>query len=149
MENAALEKKEKKKTDNKKKKTGYGWKFVLFFFLTCLLAMVLFFSWAWISYHMRFSTELIRVGLTLLYIIPCLIGGKMLCAARMKAAPLWGAGLGIGYFILLLVLSFIKSGKIPQTWTVDVEIPFMCVLSGITGTLRFKKRGDRKSAPIP
>ena len=70
------------------KKSRFGWKFFAVFLFTCLLAVVLLVLWAWISYNVRFSVSVIRAGLTLIYILPCLLGGRMLRVTRHPGLPL-------------------------------------------------------------
>lgn len=122
-----------------KKKPVYLWKFLGIFLLTALMAAALFLFWAWISYRMRFSTEVIRVGLTLLYILPCLFGGRLIRGNKGFEALLWGALIGICYFGLILLISIGRSGGTADFKTIGLSIPLMCVLSGIAGALRLKK----------
>jgi hypothetical protein len=60
-----VEKEEKKKPKSAVRIIGM----ILFILLA---EAALFLLWAWVSYHMGFSTEVIRTGLTFLYILPLL-----------------------------------------------------------------------------
>ena len=62
-------------------------KFAGCFIGTCLLSAALFLLWCGISYSMRLSVELIRVGITAWYALSGLIGGKILRACKCGAIP--------------------------------------------------------------
>ena len=62
-------------------------KFAGCFIGTCLLSAALFLLWCGISYSMRLSVELIRVGITAWYALSGLIGGKILRACKSGAIP--------------------------------------------------------------
>jgi putative membrane protein (TIGR04086 family) len=130
--------------EKEKKKPIFGWAFAGIFLLTLLAAAGLLLLWAWVSYHMRFSAEFIRLGLLFLYILPCLTGGKMLAKTRCKSSFLWGAGLGAAFCGALLAVSRISAvvtqnePKEPD-WTAVLPL-VLCVLSGMAGAIRPKKR---------
>lgn len=60
-------------------------KFAGCFIGTCLLSAALFLLWCGISYSMRLSVELIRVGITAWYALSGLIGGKS--CAHVNVVP--------------------------------------------------------------
>ena len=61
----------------KRKQNDIG-RFLAVAVLTIVLAAGYFLLWAYLSYELRLSAEVIRAGLVLLYIIPCWIGGRVL-----------------------------------------------------------------------
>lgn len=69
-------------------------KFAGCFIGTCLLSAALFLLWCGISYSMRLSVELIRVGITAWYALSGLIGGKILRACKCGAIPFCAVMLG-------------------------------------------------------
>jgi putative membrane protein (TIGR04086 family) len=127
-----------------KKRPAFGWIFAGVTLLTLLAAAGLFLLWAWVSYHMRFSAEVIRAGLLSLYILPSLFGGKMLAGARCGRPLLWGAVLGAVFYAALLAASLlpaIVSGSgLPEPDRTDLLPLLLSVLSGALGAARFKKR---------
>lgn len=133
VENQALE-----KENEKKKKSSFWGKFLGIVLLTVLVAAGLFLLWVWISYRMRFSAEVIRVGIMALYIIPCLLGGRLIRRCRASGAVFWGIALGACYFGVILAISLgMRGGKLDMN-SVGIAIPLMCVLSSVTGTIRLK-----------
>lgn len=130
MEHAEIE-----QNVNTSKKPNYFIRFLAVWVLTTVMAGVFFLLWAYISYELRFSTGFIRAGLIAIYIIPCLLGGKVLgrCVSRPKI--LWGAGLGATLYGLLLVLGMIDRGGALQLTQTNVIHMLLCVLSGMAGTI--------------
>jgi putative membrane protein (TIGR04086 family) len=118
---------------------------IIAFGVTLLAAAGQFLLWAWVSYHLRFSTELIRIGLLSLYIFPCLLGGKMLARMRLAKPMLWGAGLSVCYYGVLfaasLLVTFAAEGALSEPELTDVLPLFLSVFSGMAGSIPHKKRG--------
>lgn len=131
---------EQQTTEDKgrRKKRGGIWKFILILAFSCLCATGLLGLWAWVCYQMHYSVSVIRAGLMMIYILPCLFGGRLLRVWKRSRLPLWGALLGSCFFGLLCLCSFLEQGE--AEWkTVDVAALFMCLLSGIAGTIRIRK----------
>ena len=94
--------------------------------------------WAYVSYNLRLSADVIRAGLVLLYILPCWIGGRVLRRCMQRYAVIYGAVLGAVFYTILLVLTVTDSGAVQMTQT-HVMNACICVLSGIVGTIRLKR----------
>ena len=92
------------------KKSRFGWMFLAVLLFSGLIAAGLLVLWAWISYRARYSVSVIRSGLTLIYILPCLLGGRLLRITRKPGLPLWGALLGCSFFGLLCLCTFLAQG---------------------------------------
>lgn len=131
---------QKVENEQKVKRNRFGWKFFAVFLFTALIAAGLLVLWAWICYNMRFSVSVIRAGLTSLYILPCLLGGRLLRLTRQPGLPLWGGALGIAVFGLLCLCTFFSQGGQFDFEELSVTIPLMCVLSGAAGTIRIRKQ---------
>ena len=122
-----------KKDDTKEKRSGMMARFVCAFLITCVLAVLLLILWSWISYHMRFSTDVIRVGLMAVYILSCFAGGKMLCRGKCRRPWLWGSGLGAGFFALVLLLACLMNMDALQGKSINWFTLLLCVLSAALG----------------
>jgi hypothetical protein len=101
--------------------------------------------WAWISYRVMFSAEVIRFGLLFLYIIPCFAGGKIIAGSHCARPLLGGALLGIAVYALCaagsISVSIWLNGKLPQP-ELSTALPLLiCVPSGLLGAFRPKKAG--------
>lgn len=104
----------------------------------CFVTTGLFFLLAWVSYRVRFSTEIIRMGITGMYIVPCMIGGRIIRRMGFSPAMVWGAGLGAAFYALLLVISWLEAEM--QLGTARTTELILCVASGLLGTLSRKKQ---------
>lgn len=124
------------KEQNVKRKTNYIGRFVAVAVFTIALAAGYFLLWAYISYELRLSAEVIRAGLVLLYMIPCWIGGRVLRRCMHERALGCGAVLGVLLYALLIGLHMAEGETITFTRTHAVNC-MLCVLSGVAGTLRF------------
>ena len=126
------------KEHSQKRTQGYAIRFFGCWLLTVALAAGMFLLWIYLSFEMRLSAQLIRAGLMAVYILPCFLGARMIRASCLPGKIFWGAFLGIAYYALLILLSFLwrKTLDIEQ---LQMTIPLMCILSGIAGTLRLGK----------
>ncbi len=122
----------------KRKQNDIG-RFLTVAVLTIALAAGYFLLWAYISYELRLSAEVIRAGLVLLYMIPCWIGGRVLRRCMQERALGCGAVLGVLLYALLIGLHMADGETITFTRTHAVNC-MLCVLSGVAGTLRFRSR---------
>ena len=126
------------KPEQKTYKPGAGMKFCGVLLAVCFVTAGLFFLLAWVSYRVRFSTEIIRMGITGMYIVPCMIGGRIIRRMGFTPAMVWGAGLGAAFYALLLVISWLEAEM--QLGTVRTTELILCVASGLLGTLPRKKQ---------
>lgn len=142
------EKMQKSKENNtekehpRKRTQGYAIRFFGCWLLTVALAAGMFLLWIYLSFEMRLSAQVIRAGLMAVYILPCFLGARMIRRSCLPGKIFWGAFLGIAYYALLILLSFLwrKTLDIEQ---LQLTIPLMCILSGIAGALRFRKNTSR------
>ncbi len=138
MEKQEIKEQGENREDEEKKRNGSGFlgKFTGVFLLVCLFAAGIFFLLAWISYNRRYSAEFIRAGLVLVYIIPCLLGGRILRHLAKERAFLWGALLGGCFFAAVLVLSVLVKGITLQADRIRLAPLVLCIVCGIAGSLR-------------
>lgn len=138
MEQTDLKKKESRE-QNKEKKPNCVGRFLAVAVLVVMLAAGWFLLWAYVSYNLRLSADVIRAGLVLLYILPCWIGGRVLRRCMQERALGCGAVLGVLLYALLIGLHMADGETITFTRTHAVNC-MLCVLSGVAGTLRFRSR---------
>lgn len=113
--------------------------------IECALAAALLLSMTYVAFRLRLSTEMIRAGITMLYALPCLVGGFFVHRLKLEPHLLWGAGVGAAYYGVLLAVSAAVVGQMMSGW----EVPVLCVASALIGLfIRKKCRIERKSAPI-
>lgn len=115
-------------------------KFAGCFIGTCLLSAALFLLWCGISYSMRLSVELIRVGITAWYALSGLIGGKILRACKCGAIPFCAVMLGGFFYGILYVCSCIWE----QHWIAlegeNLTILILCTAGALLGSVQWKKK---------
>ena len=142
------EKMQKSKENNtekehpRKRTQGYAIRVFGCWLLTVALAAGMFLLWFYLSFEMRLSAQVIRAGLMAVYILPCFLGARMIRRSCLPGKIFWGTFLGIAYYALLILLSFLwrKTLDIEQ---LQLTIPLMCILSGIAGALRLGKTGTK------
>ena len=142
MENQMEEKSEQKSRGPGK--GGFGFVFFLSLLAAVLAAVGLLFLWAKVSYEMGYYTSVIRAGLVLLYIFPCMLGGRLLCFGRHSNLPLFGAMLGGFFYGLLWLCSLLVKGEDFSCTSWAWTTPLVCVLSGMVGAIRLRGGKNRK-----
>lgn len=142
MDEERIEAQEQEQEPAKKKpyRPGAVLKFAVSLLAACLSAAGLLVLLSWVSYQMRFSAELVRAGIMGLYVLPCLIGGRMIRCWKLRPAPLWSAGLGMAYYAVLFAVSWAQAGM-REPEAPGLIVPVLCVVSGLLGGLAGRKKG--------
>ncbi|MCM1107102.1 MAG: TIGR04086 family membrane protein [Blautia sp.] len=97
----------------------------------CAAAAGLLLLFACIAFRLRLSTEVIRAGLTALYLLPCLLGGCLVRWGKLSPALLWGIGVGAAFYGVLLVMSvLLQAGA-----AIGGGIPVLCLAGGAAPVL--------------
>ena len=124
--------------NEKKKESGTGIRFFLILLGSVLLAAALLCLWAFAAFQMRYATDFIRAGMVGIYMLPCFLGGRFLRLLRQKHTPVLGALLGLCFYSVLLLTSFLVKGNPFSLEELEWETPLLCVLTGMAGALRLK-----------
>lgn len=143
MDEERIEEQEQEQAEKKPYRPGAALKFAASLLFACLTAAGLLMLLAWVSYQMRFSAEVVRAGIMGLYIVPCLVGGRVIKGFKLTPAPLWGAGLGAAYYGVLLAVSWWASGMNaarPDPAQIGLTVPVLCGVSGLLGSLFGRKK---------
>ncbi len=104
--------------------------------IECALTFVLLPALAYAAFCLRLSTEMVRAGITLLYALPCLVGGLLVRRFQLEPSLLWSAAVGAAYYGVLLAVSAAAAGQAMAGW----EVPILCVASAFIGFFLRKKR---------
>ncbi len=75
----------------------------------------------------------VDVGVIIIYIIACFMGGFMSGRIVRRDKYLWGVVTGLAYFVLLQAVSFAVRGRWDMSAAHAVTTFFMCVGGGILG----------------
>lgn len=93
--------------------------------IVCILALLM--------YKMDFSGGALTVGVIIAYIASCFCGGFLTGKMVEKRQFMWGAMLGILYFLLLLSISALFQKDIFDQMSNVITVFFMCALGGMVG----------------
>lgn len=105
------------------------------------VAFGLLISLSYVSFQMRFSADIIRAWLLLLYVVPCLLGGLMVRRVKLRPPLPWGIGAGAAFYGGLVLLSALQEMVLPGT-----ELLLLCLSGAVMGVFITKKRrSDKKS----
>lgn len=75
----------------------------------------------------------VAAGIVAVYVLSCLLGGFMAGKLVRKDKYLWGVLVGLGYFLLLLAVSFAVQGKWDMSIQHVITTFFMCLGGGALG----------------
>lgn len=75
----------------------------------------------------------VTVGIIVVYVLSCLMGGFMAGKLVRKDKYFWGVVVGLSYFLLLLAVSFAAQGKWDMSLQHALTTFFMCVGGGALG----------------
>lgn len=75
-----------------------------------LLSGALLFILSAITYYGDFSGKLTEIGILVIYVLVCFLGGFIMGKMKKNKRYLWGMGTGVGYFLVLLLVSLAMNG---------------------------------------
>ena len=138
---------EKMENDEEKVKKRNGAKFAGAFLVTCMMAASFFILWAWISYEKKLSAEVIRAGLTVIYFLPCMIGGKIV--KRIYGSTAWVIALLLGtlFFGLLYVCSLFQRQEMPGFSNDMIPVLFLSMAGALSGAVSSRKSSQEPKKP--
>lgn len=97
--------------------------------VTCAAVALL----ALMSYLLHFSDGKINIGVVVIDILACLIGGIAAGKGMREKKYLWGLLLGALYFGIMFLISFTLSGKAGGSATSYITTVLICLGSGMLG----------------
>lgn len=101
--------------------------------LSLLLGFAMLCIMALLMWKLQLSAEQLQIGLMASYVLACLFGGFCLGHILPKARILWGIAFGIGYFLLLLLLSVTAAGHSVLFTADTLRILLLCIFGGACG----------------
>lgn len=102
---------------------------LIMYVITGLALLIL----ALLLFKMQLSENIVTVGIMIIYILSCLLGG-LITGKRMQSRKfLWGILMGAIYFLILLVGSFLLNRGISSDAVHVVTTLVMCMASGMIG----------------
>lgn len=97
--------------------------------LTGVLLLIL----AFLLFKMDLSEKMVSMGIVLIYILSCFLGGLLLGKRMKKQKYVWGLLLGMGYFVLLIGISCLVERGFPMNFGHLLTTLIMCVGGGSLG----------------
>lgn len=92
---------------------------------------ILFFAWG--LFRWDFSASTVEIGIIVLYVLSCLLGGMVVGKKVGSRKFFWGLMLGVCYFLVLVVLSITGERGI-VSGVKEIILPgFICLFSGMLG----------------
>lgn len=102
---------------------------MLSYVLTGILLLVL----AFLLYKMNMNQQSVEIGILLIYIVACFLGGFASGKMGKTKKYLWGLITGLTYVAALLLVSFIVNGEIGTGMGGCLTILALCSGSGMLG----------------
>lgn len=88
---------------------------------------------AFLLFQFDLGEKTVEAGILAVYILSCLLGGFMAGKFVRKEKYIWGMGVGLLYFLLLALVSFIVQGKWDMALSHVVTTLLMCLGGGTLG----------------
>lgn len=114
-------------------KKNLGAYYVKYMLLAVVITAVLLLLASFFMYKTNLSTTALGIFLVICYILPNLIAGWKIGKRVEKRQFLWGLFLGIGYFLILFLVSFLGNGYFVEDVKKLILIFFLCAGSGMFG----------------
>ena len=99
------------------------------YIVTGVLIMLL----AFVLYKFALPERVVGIGIIIIYIISTFLGGFLLGKSMKVKKYLWGLLLGIGYFVILTVVSLIVNGGLQNVSGNFFLTMILCTGSGMLG----------------
>lgn len=114
-------------------KTRTPWLVVRTLIITYLISALLLAALAFALYRFRLPEPQISLGVNAVYVLSCLAGGLIAGKVLKSRRFLWGLLIGVLYFALLFLVSFVQDGGTGEGLTGILTVLGMCAASGMAG----------------
>ena len=88
---------------------------------------------SFLLYKFRFSDGVVRAGIILTYIVSNFVGGFIMGKIKENKKYLWGAVVGLAYFLILVIVSVAVTKELFGNGNMAVIALLCSVIGGITG----------------
>lgn len=93
---------------------------------------ILLLGLAFLLYKLGWGEDQINLGILVIYILSCLVGGAYIGKKAKVRRFMWGMGLGAGYAVLLTAITFLTEHR-PVDLKETLLMFFLCVIGGALG----------------
>lgn len=117
----------------KRQQNSKGMVYIKHLILACLITAVLLLLSAFFMYKTNMSNTAVSILLVATYILSNLIAGWRMGKSVEKRQFLWGMFIGLGYFAMVMLVSFVGNQFFMADLSKILLVFFLCVLSGLFG----------------
>lgn len=121
------------KEKNSKNEMEMGLVYIKCMAVTFLITMVLLVLTAFLWYKTDMASTVLSGMLVAAYIVSNFIGGWMIGKKAEKRKFLWGLLLGVGYFLIVFLVSFLGNAYMLGDIQDLILVGVLCTLSGMFG----------------
>lgn len=115
------------------KKSNVSINYIKHLMFACLITIVLLLFSAFLLYKTDLSTKGLSVLLVVTYILSNLVAGWLMGKSVEKRQFLWGLLVGLGYFMIVFLVSFVGNQFFMGDVSKLILVFFLCVCSGMFG----------------
>ena len=94
---------------------------------------ILLLGLAFLLYKFGLGESQVNLGIMVIYILSCLAGGFYMGRKGKTRRFLWGMGLGAGYALLLMAVTYLTEHSSRGDLTVILLTFFICIMGGALG----------------
>lgn len=94
---------------------------------------VLLLGLAFLLYKFGLGESQVNLGIMVIYILSCLAGGFYIGRKGKTRRFLWGMGLGAGYALLLMAVTYLTERPFEGDLTEILLMFFICIMGGALG----------------
>ena len=102
---------------------------LVMYILTGIMLVIL----AAVLYKFGISEAAVNIGIIIIYVLAGFVGGFMLGRIQKNRKFLWGAIIGLIYFVILLIVSLILHKQLESGATHVLTTLILCTASGTIG----------------
>ena len=86
-----------------------------------------------ITYYGNFSGKVTEIGILIIYVLVCFLGGFLMGKRKKSKRFLWGMGTGAGYFLVILLVSLAMNGFVMKDGLGVLLVFSICTGTGTIG----------------
>lgn len=116
---------------------------VKFLCIAFMITMILLVILAFLLWKFEAGDSIINGGIIFAYIFSCFIGGMLFAGEKKEKCFLWGALLGLIYYVIVAGISMAINRQIFVAIPGMLSVFFLCVLGGMMGGM--VRSGGRRS----
>ncbi len=102
---------------------------IITYVVTAVMLLLMSFG----MYKLSIGENLIKIGIVVVYALSCAIGGFICGKNKKQRRLLWGLCIGICYFAILSLISFIVNKGFYSDINEAIKAAGVCLLGGIIG----------------